>query len=65
MKTRINLQEDTFRFHVIAQFGAARLVSRPDGRTELRGGSPADHADAREWLSLFMHEVVPVVVTGR
>ncbi len=40
----------------IAQFGQARLVKWPDGRYELRGGTPDDHAEAREWVSLFLHE---------
>ncbi len=40
----------------IAQFGQARLVKRADGRYELRGGTPDDHAEAREWASLFLHE---------
>ena len=41
---------------VIAQFGQARLLRQPDGRYELRGGNAQDHAEAREWASLFMHE---------
>jgi len=42
----------------IAAFGAARLVRNPDGRHELLGGTPEDHADARDWCSLFAPEVV-------
>jgi len=41
---------------LIAQFGQARLVRTLDGRYELQGGSPDDHAEAREWVSLFLHE---------
>ncbi len=41
---------------IVATFGAAELVRHRDGRWELRGGSPADHAAAREWSSLFQHE---------
>ena len=41
---------------LIAQFGQARLLRNRDGRYELRGGTPDNHAEAREWASLFMHE---------
>ena len=43
---------------VIAAFGPARLVRRPDGRHELLGGTEAERAEAREWCSLFAAEVV-------
>ncbi len=43
---------------LIATFGRARLVRHWDRGYELRGGSAADLADAREWISLFMHEAV-------
>ncbi|HXT40260.1 MAG TPA: hypothetical protein VN887_09570 [Candidatus Angelobacter sp.] len=46
---------------IITRFGAARLVRRIDRRLELRGGSADDHSAAREWISLFMHEAVPIV----
>ena len=45
----------------IAFFGLARLVWWPSarsGRYELIGGTADDHAEAREWCSLFAHEVV-------
>jgi hypothetical protein len=29
-----------------------------DGKTELRGGSDQDRAEAKEWMSLFWHEAV-------
>jgi len=38
--------------------GEARLIKYLDGRTELRGGSNQDRAEAREWISLFWHEAV-------
>jgi hypothetical protein len=44
--------------HLIAAFGTARLVRKSNGRHELIGGSADDHAAAREWCSLFAHEVV-------
>lgn len=41
---------------VVASFGDADLIRHVGGRWELRGGSPADHAAAREWSSHFQHE---------
>jgi hypothetical protein len=43
---------------VIAIFGEARLIKTVDFKYELRGGSEGDHAEAQEWISLFMHDVV-------
>jgi hypothetical protein len=43
---------------VIAIFGQARLVKTVDFKYELRGGSDEDRAEAREWISMFMHDVV-------
>ena len=41
---------------LIAAFGGASLIRRRNGRYELRGGTPEDHRDAREWISLFLHD---------
>jgi hypothetical protein len=43
----------------IASFGDARLVKSFSGTFQLIGGSGADRSHALEWISLFMHEVVP------
>jgi hypothetical protein len=43
---------------VIARFGGAALIERPEGSHILTGGSRDDRSEAREWISLFMHEVV-------
>ena len=43
---------------LVQQFGEAKLVRRPDGKYELIGGSSADVAEAKEWVSLFAHEIV-------
>ena len=42
----------------VAGWGEAELIKYLDGKTELRGGSDQDRADAREWISLFWHEAV-------
>jgi hypothetical protein len=43
---------------VIAAWGQAQLIKYLDGKTELRGGSAQDRAEAREWMSLFWGEAV-------
>ncbi len=43
---------------VIASFGQARLVKYLDGKYELRGGSREDRLAAKEWISMFCHNVV-------
>lgn len=43
---------------VIASFGQARLVKYLDGKYELRGGSKEDRLAAKEWISIFCHDVV-------
>jgi hypothetical protein len=43
---------------VIAAFGQAQVVRYLDGKCELRRGSKEDRLAAKEWISLFWHEVV-------
>ena len=45
---------------LIARFGGASLIKQPDGHYELRGGTAVDQTEAKEWVSLFMHEAAPV-----
>jgi hypothetical protein len=47
-----------WRCHLVARFGPARLVRKPDGRHELIGGTEDHRATAREWCSLFAPEIV-------
>jgi hypothetical protein len=60
-----HLVEDNKRLEgeLIARFGEAALIRRLDGGWKLRGGSQADRCEAREWISLFLHEAV--IETGR
>ena len=41
---------------IVASFDAAERIRHYGGRWELRGGSPDEHAAAREWSSLFQQE---------
>ena len=43
---------------VIARFGPACLVRKPNGRHELIGGTAEQCFEAREWCSLFAPEIV-------
>jgi hypothetical protein len=43
---------------LIATFGRARLMQKSENAFVLDGGSNDDRAEAREWISLFMHEAV-------
>ena len=46
------------------RFGGAVLVRRPSGRYELRGGSRMDRIQAFEWISMFLQDAVPRVITN-
>lgn len=52
------------RDEVVACFGQGRLVKRPDGRFEFRDGTAEDLAEAREWISMFLHEAIIGKVAG-
>ncbi|MEI7732231.1 MAG: hypothetical protein WCO56_21830 [Verrucomicrobiota bacterium] len=43
---------------IVAMFGNAKLLALGDGTVELCGGSATEQSEAKEWLSLFMHEAV-------
>jgi hypothetical protein len=38
--------------------GNAWLIKRTDGKHELVGGNAGDFTEAKEWVSLFAHDVV-------
>ncbi len=58
MKTLVNGLNEPRYWNLIARFGQAKLVSRADGRMELQGGSESDRGEAREWISLFLHDAI-------
>jgi hypothetical protein len=43
---------------LIAGFGEANLFKYLNGKFELRGGTSADRAEAKDWCSLFMRDAV-------
>ena len=50
---------------VVASWGEAQLIRYLNGKSELRGGSEQDRAEAREWMSMFWHEAVVGEGAGR
>ena len=53
-----NIIPQRYRSQIVRLFGEAKLICRSNGQHELIGGTADDHAAAREWCSLFAHEVV-------
>ena len=43
---------------ILRHFGQAPLIERADGKHELVGGSEGEYTEAKEWVSLFAHEIV-------
>jgi hypothetical protein len=43
---------------ILNHFGKAWLIQRADGKHELVGGCDRDNTEAKEWVSLFAHDVV-------
>lgn len=43
---------------IFASWGQARLLRFLDGKYELRGGTKDDWIAAKEWISMFCHDVV-------
>jgi hypothetical protein len=41
---------------LLARFGKAQLIKRLDGAVRLRGGNRDERQDARDWMSMFLHE---------
>jgi len=65
MKTLVNGLNEHRYWNLVARFGQANLVARADGRMELRGGTDSDRTEAKEWISLFLHDAVPRFVPAR
>jgi hypothetical protein len=43
---------------ILKRFGNSRLIKRSDGKYELVGGNENNFSEAKEWVSLFAHEIV-------
>lgn len=58
MKNMLQQFNEGNQRRTLAAFGGARLLANDDGTVAILGGTQAEHADAREWLSLFMHDAI-------
>jgi hypothetical protein len=58
MKTHHNCTSIINPWKIINHFGNALLVRRTDGKHDLIGGSDSDYTAAKEWVSLFAHEII-------
>lgn len=58
MATLFSVRSTESHVETVATFGSARLVRCRNGRHELRGGTRRDIIAAKEWISLFGHEVI-------
>ena len=56
MRNRLFYQLFKDEGEVTASWGEARLIKYLDGRLELKGGSKDDRIEAREWISMFLHD---------
>jgi hypothetical protein len=50
---------------VVAAWGQAQLIRYLDGKTELRGGTEQDQAEAKEWMSILCCEAIVGDRSGR
>jgi len=64
MKTLVNGLNEPRYWNLVARFGRAKLLSCADGRVELRGGTASGRTDAKEWISLFMHDAILSPASG-
>jgi hypothetical protein len=53
-----HLVTDHSNGRIIQKFGGAKLIRHADGKHELIGGTTGEVAEAKEWVSLFAHEIV-------
>ena len=49
---------------LVVRFGEAALIRQRNGRYQLSGGSRSEETEAKEWISLFLHEAVLQTESG-
>ena len=54
----LETEQNSAQGKLVACFGGAQLIECRRGKWRLEGGSRSDRLEAREFISLFMHEVV-------
>jgi len=46
------------RSYTVMLFGQAKLIQTPEGKLKLKGATRDERTEAKEFISLFMHEAV-------
>ncbi|RME95159.1 MAG: hypothetical protein D6766_03980 [Verrucomicrobia bacterium] len=59
METRQRAGRHPGEWTLVAQFGEARLIRHVSGSLQLRGGTPADRAEAHDWIVRFLRQHRP------
>ena len=57
MNTLVNGLNEPRYPTLIASVGAGELFERPDGGAALQGGADPERTEAKEWISLFAHDL--------
>jgi hypothetical protein len=58
MKRILSVLKSNRPTRVIARFGVAQLIQNETGKLQLDGGSFSEYTEAKEWVSMFMHEAI-------
>ncbi|MEI6192820.1 MAG: hypothetical protein WCS42_00650 [Verrucomicrobiota bacterium] len=48
----------TNRSHTVMLFGQAKLIQTAEGKLKLKGATRDERTEAKEFISLFMHDAV-------
>ena len=48
----------TNRRHTVMLFGQAKLIQTAEGKLKLKGATRDERTEAKEFISLFMHDAV-------
>ena len=46
------------RSYTVMLFGQAKLIQTPEGKLRLKGATRDERTEAKEFISLFMHDAV-------
>ena len=46
------------RSYTVMLFGQAKLIQTPEGKLKLKGATSDERTEAKEFISLFMHDAV-------
>ena len=61
MKMRNHADVIHNRSHTVMLFGQSKLIQTAEGKLELKGATKEEQTEAKEYVSLFMHEAVMTI----